>query len=53
MIYTASAWVDLHQKKNNVCVADVLFAPAPFAHVKEAQIDMLHNAYALEYPMVV
>ena len=37
-----------------VSVAD---APFPlsraFAHVKEVQMDMLHNAYALEHAMIV
>ena len=39
---------------NIVSVADVLFAPSrAFSHVKEAQMDTLHNAHALEHPMIV
>ena len=37
-----------------VSVADAPFPPPrAFGHVKEAQMDMLHNAYALEHAMMV
>ena len=38
-------------------IASVVDAPFPpsrdFEHVKEAQMDMFHNAYALEHAMIV
>ena len=38
----------------SVAVADALFQPSrAFEHVKEAQMDMLHDTHALEHPMVV
>ena len=38
---------------NIVSVVDAPFSlRRAFAHVKEAQIDMLHDAHALEHPMV-
>ena len=41
-------------KINIVSVADAPFPPSRgFAHVKEAQMDMLHDAYALEHAMIV
>ena len=39
---------------NIVSVADAPFQPLQaFALVKEVQMDMLHNAYALEHAMIV
>ena len=41
-------------KINIVSVVDAPFPPSwTFAHVKEAQMDKLHNAYALEHVMIV
>ena len=41
-------------KINIVSVVDALFPPSrAFAYAKEAQMDMLHNAYALEHAMIV
>ena len=40
-------------KTNIVSVVDAPFPPRrAFAYVKEAQMDMLHNAHALEHPMI-
>ena len=41
--------------KNIISVADTPFPPPPRAEaqVKEAQVDMLHNVYALEHAMIV
>ena len=38
---------------NIVSVVDVSFPPSRgFAHVKEAQMDTLHDAHALDAPMI-
>ena len=39
---------------NIVSVVDAPFPPSrALAHVKEAQMDTLHEAHALEHPMIV
>ena len=44
----------IYIQTNVVSAADAPFPPSrSFAHVKEAQMDMLHGAHGLEHAMIV
>ena len=54
MVICAAVHGQTASKINIVSVADAPISPSRgFGYVKEAQMDMLHDAHALEHSMIV